>query len=598
MEFYISLLAFIRETPIEIIQKYSFVKNIFVYKGGDYLIDIIDCLKDDIEKNIFVVSNNDEITEKIRFLAGHYIKYKVVNAFTPHNINYLRIDKFKEIVSNPLIKKYIDSKGFYRRHKCLHKIEKKNLHQEICCQIFKEIDKTKDSHEYFWVHIDHNDTFSGERNNREIDYSRGNWIRLTVLSNNALEYDRFIFEMLNVRNDTVGQIDRHTFRPYFIEYYIDIRKLDDEQKVFLSRDNIDERWFKARLAYDNESKLDNETIFKGVYAYSASPVEYVRHKLIIDHNADVDAEVLNLINKTYKLPSNHCTPYYQVAEKIKEIYNNVTFNKVRIYKVGNGNCIYSYGKADKKEKRLLYDIGFDNNTAVQEFMDRNVVPYATVLKRIRNFIPHCIILSHWDADHYKACAYGNNAIFECTWIAPDAEDAGVNAKRLGMYLYKTGKMMFIDRTASCKMINVQLNKQSQLTLYIGKNGGDLSKKNCEGIAIKHENVIGSNKKIRCLMQGDVSYRSLPPEAYFANENPYEYLVVPHHGSIMDYGLLSVNTNTAGKAVICCNNQICNNRPACGHLNKLIQCYGEVVTTEEAQSYIQFNLRNKDSMIKV
>jgi len=43
-----------------------------------------------------------------------------------------------------------------------------------------------------------------------------------------------------------------------------------------------------------------------------------------------------------------------------------------------------------------------------------------------------------------------------------------------------------------------------------------------------------------MMQGDVPYKSLPEAAKFETENPYEYLVVPHHGSQMDYSLLKCN----------------------------------------------------------
>ena len=124
----------------------------------------------------------------------------------------------------------------------------------------------------------------------------------------------------------------------------------------------------------------------------------------------------------------------------------------------------------KKEKRLLYDIGIDNQVAVKAEIGKMPYSYQPSIRCIRKFAPSCLILSHWDADHYKACVYGGKSIFDCTWIAPDLKDASINAKRLEAYLYSIGKMMFVDRSAG-RAIKVDLTSYSTLTLYIGNNAG-------------------------------------------------------------------------------------------------------------------------------
>lgn len=144
-------------------------------------------------------------------------------------------------------------------------------------------------------------------------------------------------------------------------------------------------------------------------------------------------------------------------------------------------------------------------------------------------------------------------------------------------------MMFVDRSMGREM-NVDLTYCSKLTLYIGKNAKDLSKANCEGIAIKHENCYPcvAGEKIRCLMQGDVSYNSLPQEADFMAETPYEYLIAPHHGSKMV--LTDFASIQDGTAVICCTDNrnwnkkkgTIKNRPVEKHLRWLEkQCDSEV-----------------------
>lgn len=549
----------------------------------------------------------DEIPAYIKDrLNSLIIKWDVFDLIVFNDISEIResltafLMSLRENPVYPKIQQCLADERFYKVNN-LQKFDYGKLHHLICKWLFQKIEESSDSKKCFWIQIDHSDTLPFENNDREkkdfSDWSLGDYIRLSVLSNEVLEYDSFVFGMLNEENTEFSSVIREVYRPYFIEYYVDASKLTQEQRGFFTNPENRTNWFKAYFADDENSNTDVERwLFEGVFSYSASPVTYKKRKLVIDCDS-VDDSVLNRINRTYKFPTGYCSNDSVIISELQNIFHDVIFNKVRAYRVGNGNCIYSYGKAKKKEKRLLYDIGFDNNTSVREFdlHTSSSCPYHSAIIRIRNLNPHCIIISHWDSDHYKACAYGNKTIFDCLWIAPDVNDAAANAKRLGAYLYKIGKIRFVPRDIA-REIKIPLTSNNDLVLYVGRNGGDLSKINCEGIAVKHENRLWKNKVIRCLMMGDVSYKSLPSSANFKTENPYEYLIAPHHGSKMDLALLygPLKSRKKGrKAVICCNdnkNPAVPDRPEDVHRIRLRKWYREVAMTENAGSYVQINLR--------
>lgn len=576
----ITLLSFIKEYEKNIDICQLLKHNIFVKEIADFVPKLM--------KSIVRNWDNEERIEKMISDITKGIVFDFNNEYLAPEY----IDKTIQVISNPIIQSYINDEDFYKRNS-LEKINYRKLHYSVCSKIFKNIENMNSPANCFWVQIDHSDSFDQESANREEENSSiGDYLRLCVLSEEALEYDNFIFRLLEFSDGEFGETFRDIFRPYFIEYYVDCSELSIKQKDFFL--NNSETWFKGYFISDEVSNVDDGMIFTGAYVYSASPVKYKGKKIVIDSNS-VDSDFLNKIQKTYRLPPNYCSNDISIEEYLKEIFSDVIFNKVRIYSVGNGNCVYSYGKTGRKEKRLLYDIGFDNESAVRQSLAAEDYMYKSAINRIRNLKPDCIILSHWDADHYKACAYGREEIFECMWIAPDFKDAKVNAKRLGTFLYWKHKIMFVDRTSG-REIKVQLRQYSELTLYVGNNGNDLTKINCEGIAVKHKNHLPKKDRICCLMQGDVSYKSLPAQVNFTSESPYEYLVAPHHGSKMDYGLLPCRLPNDGQVVICCNNKEDKNRPDTGHRKKLEKCYSNVEVTEHAKDYIQFNLRQKNSII--
>lgn len=571
---------------IEYGNHYHFTENVLLEKIAIYISRIIKALAKDCDNAIFVV---DDSVIQVFSQLQHKSKKTTPIDFVSHNIKNIQA-----IFSNKAVQNRLENEQFYSQHRI-----KKNydFHHKACEKIFLDIEK---SEQPFWVQIDHFDGDQLDIYDGEGRYSTG-FIRLSVLSEKALEYDYFAFQILSRAVDVssdLRKLIKEIYRPYFIEYYIESSQLTRRQKEELNSTILsDSGWFNARFVSIEDNRAERTRQFDGVFSYSASPVIYKKRRLeIIDKVRGYNSR----LSPVYT-PIN-ASPDKEIEQELKAIFKDTVLNKVKIYKIGNGNCVYSYGTnaKNKEAKRLLYDIGFDNSSAVRACIHSMKVPYQPSIDSIRKLVPSCIILSHWDADHYKACAYAGNAIYDCRWIAPTLDNStkgtSTNAKRLAQYLFHINKLMLVQRTTQRK-ISIDLTGYSTLTLLIGKTVKGLSPENCRGIAIKYENhhpCVATNE-IRCLMQGDVPYTALLPMEVISSETPYEYLIVPHHGSKMD--LIPCPSMQDGVAVICCTNQPTDGRPQCCHLKWLNDHYSNVVTTEEAPSiYIQLNLRQKNSVI--
>lgn len=512
------------------------------------------------------------------------------------------LEFIKDRLSNPCILELFAGDAYFEQN-ISAQCDMLRMHRRICSDIFKELENMQNPGNHFWVKIDHDDSWVQDE-----DGESGDYIRLAVLSESAMAYDNFIFTRLNTLENEVDRREvQESYRPFFMEYYIDVISLESKQREFIGRmireaeaagraerngeeEDRSRGWHSAYFAGEEEIAGEDSILFQGVSAFSASPVIYKGRKIVVE-TARLDSKTADKINGTYQIPAN-CASDFMIKKEIAGALYDVTFRGARVYKVGNGNCICLYGWSSNGKKSLLYDVGFDNHTAVREQISQMPPSYQKALKSIRRLKPDCVILSHWDADHYKACAYCGKELFECMWIAPYCMDASPNAKRLAKYLYLIGKLRFVDRSKE-REINVPLNGKSILSLYVGRKLSKecLSAANCEGIAIGYENGITSS-----LMQGDVPYLCLPDQAGFTSKNPYDNLVVPHHGSKMDLTLLAPRNVGWGNAVICCNNNSnVENRPASGHWKALQGCYANVEVTENADCYVKLNFIGKKRM---
>lgn len=591
-------------------ERYLIRDNLLIKEAASYICKLMYNLFDKYDKKIVPFAVRKQIEKNYIDGLKQFNMRKILELNMqemPKNACFILVSNMthfiKEILSDEVIAKYVKSKEFYkgRKIKTITRFNYEYLHHSVCTKIFKGIETPKNS---FWVQIDHDDMGIQEEGQRELyDFESSksrSYIRLSIVSEKVLEYDNLIFGILSGENAPLKEFVKEAYRPYFIEYYLDIRKLCKTQKDFLSEEAFHGTWFKARFTTDKEQNSEDGISFDGVFASSASPVKYKRKKLLID-DSRVDSDEINKIDATYQLSDDYCSDDYTIEKKLKSMFSDVTFSKVRIYKVGNANCIYCHGrtttKNGSKKKRLLYDIGFDTLESFRADLKKMPLPYEKLFRSIRNFTPTCVMLSHWDTDHYKACVYAKKDIFECSWIAPDFTDASANAKRLGVYLYRLNRITFVNRTPS-REIRISLRSGRTLILYIGKKSRKISKANCEGVAVKFENKVGSNRCISCMMMGDVPYNSLPASANFTNETPYDYFVVPHHGSDLDTKAFPSTLAKKGNAVICCNNknEKVPNRPNTTHLNELENHYNNVELTENATKYVQFNILNDDSIV--
>ena len=539
---------------------------------------LCDAIKEIINKDIAnLYEHREQIKENIDISDG--LMDKLSKAYTLLTKNKaLRNDKIRYYPIETLMElRDFKPLADYMAKECKNWIAEKDMHHYIVESILEELEETNKE---IWLEIDY-EHLSEIYDNGEI-LSEGD-VKASIITNSMLQYDSMIFWLLE--DGELRNAVETFYRPYFVEYLIDIKSIDQRFiHELLDRGN-ETNIFRCQFAEDN---VVDERAVQGYLVSSASPIVLKGKKLVInDKLNDKEKEILE---DTYKIKGKYCSSGAEVIRTLQNIFPNVLFNKARIYKVGNGNSIYIYGKSNGKRRRLLYDIGIDYGTTIYRDSSKMKKEYQPAVNSIRNLQPHAVIISHWDSDHYMGCVYARKEIFNCKWIAPDFEKASKNAKRLGKYMYLRNKLLMLSNDNPMHFrIN---NKKTEFYLCKGKKkDSHITKQNCEGIAVSLCNRIGKNNRVKVLMQGDVPYKSMPAGANFSGNNPYDYLIVPHHGSEMDVSLLR-SSRKNGIAVISCNGKG-NKRPFKAHADALKKCYQEVILTESAsKAVLEINLCKK------
>lgn len=582
-------------------KEYAKFGNPLIEKAAKYMYKILQCLTADIKKGKLSITD-EKMKKLIVYLCNIMVpktnlepKLKLLE-MTMTDYRMSIILEMKDLFQNEAIRDYISNPSFYNRHKIV-RYDLKMLQHIVCKKMLQQMGNDI----LIWVGMDVDADAMDDTQEPSFDelfQAQGRKsIKLEIISTDILNYDRYVFDIIQDDSGAVRELIKETYRPYLIEYYINTKELGKKQYDFLQQMYNEKGWYKAKLTDITTNKdMEQFITFPGVFVYSASPIEYKLKKLVI-LDTRVDTNIINEINTTYDMKDVHYSSNIDIQRDLEKLFRGIHFQKTRIYKVGNGNCIYNMGKKGNRTKCFFYDIGFDMHVHIAVDPKRTEKNYQAALKKIRNSKPHCVILSHWDEDHFRGCVYARDHFFDIRWIAPDIKKSEhkANAKRLFLYLYKIGSLMVIQRGNANEII-IQHAAKSQMKLYMGKRKKGSDKKitncNCQGIAILMENDTVRYGKIRCLMQGDVPYMSLPPQANFESENPYEYLVAPHHGAEMDCSLLCKSKQRRGQAVICCTGERKENRPQKNHLNNLKKCYKKVTFTAQANRFIQFNLLKK------
>lgn len=490
------------------------------------------------EKIVQVFNEDIQGWDKVFYLKWHVLKRE--NAFLP-NSKYLGalIDSVKEIKD-----KYAG-----KRFKGIKSYEDNNIHEFF-------IEKIKRDCQKGWIEVKREDIESAREEKTGL-------LSVSFISEQMLGYDSMVLSFF--KNEVVE--DRNLYRPYFFELEIDLQKLSSSARYRLFETEEDSFW-ECTLSDPCVETENNCNLIIGT-----SPLHQKMKNIEIEGRAN--EYDIKQIENTYKLTLK--ASKQQVEGKLRKVFGKAAFQSAKIYKVGDANCIYIRAMDGQEEKRLLFDVGVGykktatlNCRAVPEKYYRSIIS-------ISKFKPDMVIISHWDADHYVGCIYGTKNLFSCPWIAPNIDDAKINAKRVATYLDSIGMLNVLESKNEYEII---VNKE--LTVYkANKSDPYTSPINCRGITLYFHDT---KKKLRTIMMGDVPYKALPDVADFENNNPYNTLVVPHHAAQMDYPQIKNCKGEIGEAIICCEHDWSEKKkhPCAEHVRQLQKCYN-VIKTEDFKS---------------
>lgn len=356
-----------------------------------------------------------------------------------------------------------------------------------------------------------------------------------------LEEDGELF--FSLTNDKMLEIDyqylvngQHNdeYRPYFYEFYPDsnIKK----------QDIIQGQLYLVNLKSIKKKQIsDSDDLIKGTIFFSASPIKEVSAyieflKESLDPNVQKKFEEISKKLDEIKAEPKKCKIEQNFMRNLptKEMAN-INY-KVTFYNVGQGNWIHiEIYKEKTLLKTIIFDIGignYRNKKIVDEILENEV------RKLKENYM---FILSHWDLDHIKGIVGLAKKQFETTWIVPKLPTNNSNAaKRLAAYLYVNTNIttVFVDNSLNGELIfendyfmfgkgkgNGRKEEISNNTYY-----ASYSPNNNLGLLL----VIKTAQEKKMLFPGDCEYIKFPSEF----RQPYEALVVPHHGAEVKYNDLN------------------------------------------------------------
>lgn len=500
-----------------------------------------------------------------------------------------------------------------------------NLHNAICKAMFLRAEKG----EKLFIKLDEaysEEDIYNKPNNLESDGDGDlEYIRVTALTETMLEYDNVVFKLMSeidypapiIYEGDISDEDENKnknennivtfYRPYFYYFLIDVDKLNEKNMFFVQNRENEERWYEAKLNPIDSDIDENRLSFVGYIEQSASPIVYKGKKLVIVKDISLTDDIIKRINDDiYKVPNIHVTNDQFVEQTLNKLLSNTKFTNIKVYNVGTGNAISINGE----KVNIIYDIGYNVRSTPKNNLN-NTLKFPAV-DDISKLKPSCVILSHWDSDHFMGCAYADSTVFDRYWIAPHCYDAKPNALRLAKYLFLKKKLLLIDKETGRKVASINAF-DSEINLWMGENGHNdshITLWNRKGIVLElTRNVccayncnrccgyncnrycryncnICYRKQIRVLMMGDVPYNSLPHANQLINTS-IDFLVVPHHGGRMDTGLLNNCYFNGAYAIICAIRG--KNRPHNTHKKALDSAGFSMVMTECAHKYLEIKL---------
>lgn len=353
-------------------------------------------------------------------------------------------------------------------------------------------------------------------------------IYISLITENMLKYDENMF-IGEGENLVCQRKNEELYKPYIIEFAVDMKNLTQETYRRLTDADIMGVWFEAFFSGNHVDDMEDIIEADGIVMTSASPFKFHKMQIYIKTN-----HVANHITRWTKHLYNTSGAIKSNANinSLLSFFFSATDYGLFIYNVGDGNCIYIKGNDGK---RILFDIGHNYNPYSEDWSDPDI---RRSQQAIRQFKPHGIILSHWDMDHLIGVMFSNDFLYTKEWIAPDPnilpqKQLSVNAARIAKYLESRNILNLVDSSAR----NSRIYNGSEVCVWCGQgkiSEGKLTEANNAGLIIEFE----SEKKTahagdcrRALLSGDCEYLAFPTAMGFSKKT-YETLVVPHHGSQM------------------------------------------------------------------
>ena len=429
-------------------------------------------------------------------------------------------------------------------------VKELNEHERRIKEIFRNIYRTQ-----VWVSIEELEDI---RTPQELE-ERRMVAKLNVMTMDMLEYDESYF-----REDS----DQRPagYRPYFYSYLIYMDAQSDHRKLVKLRE-MGTRWFIAEFRRRYSEGWDE---YEGTVESSASPVIFRDRKIYIS-DTTLNPAILRRIHAGY--PVAKASDDKVAGEHLKILLEDVHFTSTRIYNVGNGNLICLSGNRLRNRLgnrlgnlpgdsfKMMFDVGYHQRS----HPGGSRTKYGAAVRSFKKVIPDAVVFSHWDNDHIMGCVYAPKELFECPWIAPEiVKKNAVGAKRLAAYLTVKDKLTIVRRdSVDRKLVEIK-NPDSEITFYVGANKQYiLSKENCGGILIEIKNRK-NGKRTESLFSGDAPYKAVKNVVWAPRTEGYDNLIVPHHGSNMDFSALKVKKDAA--AIVCGDRT--TGRPCASHKKEL------------------------------
>ncbi len=402
-------------------------------------------------------------------------------------------------------------------------------------------------------------------------------IHLTVMTPEMLLTD-YLFYARNVEwgeyrydaPDSWGKGMDRLYKPYYYAFdQYEIESVNDSllQKL-KEKDIFGYKWFQATIWLENEDAEKSsisDRMLRGRLCFSAS--KYEAEAIIMEVAEKVaDTDLLKALKAIDDFPDKSKFDT-RVTSYISKVMGNIEpGSSVKIYNMGQANCLYVYLYLQGQERKFFFDVGrpFDtikpkNSTPYPNpDLDKNTVMSKNLI-RIGLCKPDVIFLSHWHTDHVLGSMslgrYAYEDSNDCKWIVPWPNNFALERyRRLIKFLMIKKKIKFIDQK---NVKNGIVASKDDVTLYQGQ-GKDL---NASSLMLRLKNT---------LLAGDCMYQYWPSDL-LQDIDDIEQMVIPHHGSELkpnDEAIINNTVKLSRQTAVICTGENGYTHPNQTHINDL------------------------------